>query len=173
MAVGKTIERPFGQRDYNVMFGDVLKPTMIGEHYKFILLLPRKEYYKGEEYEKKDVFADADIMSLRGLLQKDFGGVTVTYPSGDWVDKEGRTVINDHAQFEISCQKNDKVLEYFAELKARLLLYADEEIHMPQEEILVQRSEINLGEDVWDNPPLEELKNRLTKLKERINNLKR
>ena len=89
------------------------------------------------------------------------------------MDDDGRNVVNDHAQYEVSCQKNSGVRKYFAELKARLLLHADEVRNMPQDDIYVQRSAVNLGDDVFEKPPLDELSGRLTKLKEKLNNLKR
>lgn len=168
-----TTERAFGQRDYATLFGDVLRSTMVKEHYKYVILLPVKEYHDGEEDKAKIVFTKEDVKTLRELLRGDFGGVTFAYSNGDWIDNNGRNVIDYHAQYDVSCQKNYRVLEYFAELKARLLLYADEVRNMPQEDIYVQRLEVNLGDNVFENPPLEELRDRLTKLKVKLNNLKR
>ena len=167
-----TTGRAFGQRDYVTLFGNVLKPDT-KERYHYTILLPIREYYEGGEDEAKSVFTKEDVKALRRLLRGDFGGATGTYSNGDWIDKEGRNVINDHAQIEVSCQKNSYVEKYFAELKARLLLYVDKVRDMPQEEIYVQRLEVNLGDDVFETPPLEELRGELTKLKEKLNNLKR
>ena len=168
-----TSERAFGQRDYVALFGNVLRATSTGKYYKYTILLPIREYYEGAEGNAKTVFTKKDVKQLRRLLRGDFGGVTFSYSTGDWIDDDGRNVVNDHAQYEVSGQKNSMVRKYFAELKARLLLHADEVRNIPQNDIYVQRSAVNLGDDVFEKPPLEELSGRLTKLKEKLNNLKR
>jgi hypothetical protein len=140
-------KRPFGQSkkyDFNL-----LKPTLDGPHYKFSILLPVVEFYPEQKNEFKFVFTKNDLEDLQDLLRTDFGGVTystdVKHPliQGDWIDKNGDVVANKHMRFEVYTQKNVEAVEYFVELKARLLKHVKDVRHMEQEDIVIERLEVD------------------------------
>lgn len=137
----KNLERPFGQREYDT---SLLKPTLEGLHYKFTMLLPVTEFPAGKKKESKPVFTHEDLSEIRNLLRKDFGGVTYSLAGehpllqGDWIGKRGDVVVNEHMLFEVYAQKNSKTVEYFTELKARLLKHVKETRKMEQEEIVIE-----------------------------------
>jgi hypothetical protein len=136
-------KRPFNQSKYDTR---LLRPTLEGEHYKFTILLPVTEFPAGKKDESKPVFTDLDLVALRKLFTRDFGGVTYTedikHPllRGEWIDKTGRTVVNEHVQFEIYSQRNQTAIRYFTELKIRLMQHVKEVRHMEQEEIIIEKA---------------------------------
>lgn len=148
---GSSSARPFAQGKHNL---ELFKPTFEGPHYKFTLLIPVTERFLGDKVEKK-VFTTEDLEKLADLFDKDFGGATYfeakgtpksRTPSvrGDWVDGEsGKIVINWHARIEVYTKKHPDAMAYFTELKARLLLHAEETRQMKQEEILIECAEVS------------------------------
>ena len=139
----KTLERPFGQSVYDT---GLLKPTLEGLHYKFTMLLPVTEFPAGKERESKIVFTYEDLGEIRNLLRKDFGGVTYSLEGkhpllqGDWIGKKGDVVVNEHMLLEVYAQKNNTAVEYFTELKARLLKHVKDVRNVEQEEIVIEQA---------------------------------
>lgn len=146
-----TSSRPFGQGKHNL---ELFKPTFEGPHYKFTLLVPVTEKFVGERVEK-NVFTGADLEKLGDLFDQDFGGATYfeakgtpkkRAPSvrGDWVDNQsGKIVINWHARIEVYTRQHPDAMNYFIELKARLLLHAEDVRQMKQDEILIERVDVS------------------------------
>ncbi len=146
-----TSSRPFGQGKHNL---ELFKPTFEGPHYKFTLLVPVTEKFVGERVEK-NVFTGADLEKLGDLFDQDFGGATyfeakgtpkkrVPSVRGDWVDNQsGKIVINWHARIEVYTRQHPDAMNYFIELKARLLLHAEDVRQMKQDEILIERVDVS------------------------------
>ncbi len=138
-------KRAFGQTKYDI---SLLRPTLEGEHYKFTILLPVSEFFIGKKDVSKTVFTDDDVGALRDLIRKDFDGITYSFgaksPStqGDWIDRKGKIVVNEHVLFEVYTQKTEKAVAYFTELKARLLIHAKEVRKMEQEDIVIEQREV-------------------------------
>ena len=86
---------------------------------------------------------------LEKLFLRDFDGVTYSrdakHPLLEGVWKNIRTdenTVNKHALYEVYSQRNNKVIEYFKELKTRLHTYAEKELSMKQEVIVIEQTEI-------------------------------
>ena len=168
---GKVDSRPFGQRDYPDI--GVFKPTFAGSHYKFTLLLPVSERFVEENISKK-VFVDEDIDNIKALFRTDFGGHTTYFEvqgpppiRGEWVDpKNGKIVIDWHVRIEAYTRRHERAVEYFDELKARLLRHVRDVRHMEQEEIIIERAKVNFAH----TRPLEMI---IAESEERLKYLKR
>lgn len=144
--VEKSDNRPFGQREYQT---ELFKPTFEGYHFKFTLLLPIYEYKIGQESSSKEVFRSKELDMLEKLFLRDFDGVTYSrdakHPILEGVWKNIRTdenTVNRHALYEIYSQRHDKVIEYFKELKTRLHTYAEKELNMKQDVIVIEQTEV-------------------------------
>jgi hypothetical protein len=145
-------DRPFGQRKYPEAH---LKPTFSGYHYKFTLLLPISERTIGEDISIKTVFTQEDLNELRRLFRDDFGGSTVSRNTtggegteslwkGEWRDTETqKTVVNEHARYEIYSRREPDAIQYFTELKARLLIWSKKERNAEQKDIVVEVIEVS------------------------------
>ena len=169
-STARSTDRPFGQREYDDL--KLFKPTLKGPHYKFTILLPVTERLVREKKEK-EVFTTEDLDMLIDLFCKDFRGET-TYEEvkgppkirGYWVGEGGERVINGHVRMEVYTKQHPRAIEYFEELKARLLEHVDRVRHMKQEEIVIER-------DRLDFVRKRALKSIITESEERLKNLKR
>jgi hypothetical protein len=164
----KVVGRPFGQREYDL---NNFMPTLSGTHYKFTLLLPINEKFADEKV-SRTVFTADDLDGLKNLFRNDFNGLTyfeIEGPppvQGDWVDKKGKIVTDWHARIEVYTKRHEGAVEYFEELKARLLLHAKVARNIEQEDIVIERSEA----DFVRNRPLGSI---IAESEERLKNLRR
>ena len=165
----KTSARPFGQRVYDL---HNFRPTLTGPHYKFTLLLPVSEKEDGQE-KPVEVFTDSDLKGLKRLFREDFGGGTYFEVEGappihgDWIGQNGKVVVDWHVRMDVYTKRHEGAIEYFTELKSRLLRHAKEVRHAEQEEIVI---EIN---ETVSFVPKRSLEAVITESEERLKNLKR
>lgn len=146
MTAHKMKSRPFRQGVYDKK---LLVPTWDDFHYKFTLFLPLTESTLGSNKPSKEVFLKEDIMNLRDLFFEDFDGVTFGKESsskiGQWPKGRTRkTIVNEHAIFEIYSQRTREALNYFDELKERLEIRA-KELGAKQDIIVIDQSEVTFA----------------------------
>jgi len=142
----KRTRRPFGQGVYNKK---LLVPTWKDFHYKFTLFLPLTESTMGSNEPPKQVFTTQDLYNLNKLFLEDFEGVTQGKedPSkiGRWPKgRTKRTIVNEHAIFEIYSQRTREALNYFDELKEKLEIRAVE-LGAKQDIIVIDQSEVTFA----------------------------
>lgn len=139
----KTKSRPFRQGIYDKK---LLVPTWKDFHYKFTLFLPLTESTLGSNKPPKEVFLREDQENLKKLFLEDFDGVSYAKetPSkvGRWPKgRTRRTIVNEHALFEVYSQRTREALNYFDELKERLEIRA-KELGAKQDIIVIDQSEV-------------------------------
>lgn len=146
MITPKSKNRPFGQGIYDKKS---LVPIWKDFHYKFTLFLPLTEHTLGSSWPEKQVFRKEDLDNLNKLFLEDFDGVTYAKenPSkvGQWPKgRTRRTIVNEHAIFEIYSQRTREALNYFDELKERLEIRA-KELGAKQDIIVIDQSEVTFA----------------------------
>lgn len=139
-------KRPFKQGVYDKT---QLVPNWKDFHYKFTLFLPLTESVLGSNKPKKEVFPRTDLEKLNELFLNDFEGVTfeIKTPSraGRWPQgRTKKTIVNEHAIYEIYSQRTREALNYFDELKERLEIRA-EKLGAKQDIIVIDQSEVTFS----------------------------
>jgi len=133
---GTSSSRSVGRCEHNL---ELLRPTFMGPHYKFTLLLPVTEKFEGEKT-FRPVFTQKDVDDLERKFDKELNGVTISKGPimGSWRNDYGKVVLNQHVRLEVYTKLDAKAIEHFGELKVELLLRARTEKKMPQEDIVIE-----------------------------------
>jgi len=139
----KVDSRPFGQSKYPL---SLIRPTLEGYHYKFEILVPISSRIIAPKLKpEKTVFGEHDLGELSRLFYNDFHGATysskdVNHPllQGRWINDAGETVINKHVLYEVLTKRDEKVIEYFKELKERLQLYGKQKV------LVIEQTEVTI-----------------------------